>query len=275
MRRTIPCTLVPSLAVLLLACGPADKQAAASRPDEPQKDAAPVTQMTSPAGDAAAKEGATKAPAADAKPAEASAPAAALEKSDDPAIQKMREFIAAQKDDKTAAAWKTKLAKPPKLEFDPAKKYFWLLNTSEGPIKVRLMPDVAPMHVSSTIYLTEIGFYDGLTFHRVFPGFMAQGGDPLGNGRGGPGYQYDGEFSPKATHSKPGILSMANAGPGTDGSQFFLTFKATTPLDNKHTVFGEVVEGMDNLKKIESFGQPDPLPPTKVLKIDSAKIVAE
>ena len=80
------------------------------------------------------------------------------------------------------------------------------------------------MHVGSTIYLTHLGFYDGVPFHRVIPGFMAQGGDPTGSGRGGPGYKYAGEFDPKVTHDKPGLLSMANAGPGTDGSQFFITF---------------------------------------------------
>jgi cyclophilin family peptidyl-prolyl cis-trans isomerase len=94
----------------------------------------------------------------------------------------------------------------------------------QGPIDVKLLPDVTPMHASSTIYLTRLGYYDGLAFHRVIPGFMAQGGCPLGTGTGGPGYEYDGEFSPTVKHDKPGILSMANRGPGTDGSQFFLTF---------------------------------------------------
>jgi cyclophilin family peptidyl-prolyl cis-trans isomerase len=116
------------------------------------------------------------------------------------------------------------------------------------------MPDVAPMHVSSTIYLARLGFYDGVIFHRVITGFMAQGGDPLGQGTGGPGYNYDGEFSNSARHDRPGLLSMANAGPGTDGSQFFLTFVATPHLDDKHTIFGEVVEGMETVQELEKRG---------------------
>jgi cyclophilin family peptidyl-prolyl cis-trans isomerase len=116
------------------------------------------------------------------------------------------------------------------------------------------MPDVAPVHVSSTIFLTRLGFYDGLAFHRVITGFMAQGGCPLGTGTGGPGYQYAGEFDKKAKHDRPGLLSMANAGPGTDGSQFFLTFVPTPWLDGKHTVFGEVTEGIDALKALEKRG---------------------
>ncbi len=116
------------------------------------------------------------------------------------------------------------------------------------------MPDIAPMHVSSTIYLARLGFYDGVIFHRVITGFMAQGGDPLGQGIGGPGYNYDGEFSPSARHDRPGLLSMANAGPGTDGSQFFLTFVPTPHLDDKHTIFGEVIEGMETVKELEKRG---------------------
>ncbi len=192
----------------------------------------------------------------------------------DAGVARAREFIAEQKIDKTKAGWKTQLPKPPKLTFDPARKYFWVIDTSEGEIRVQLMPDVAPMHVSSTIYLAELGFYDDLKFHRVIKGFMAQGGDPLGNGTGSPGYQYAGEFSPTVKHSKPGLLSMANAGPGTDGSQFFLTFLPTPHLDNKHTIFGEVVGGMDVVKKLESFGSAQG-PTTKPLLMKTTKIVVE
>jgi cyclophilin family peptidyl-prolyl cis-trans isomerase len=126
--------------------------------------------------------------------------------------------------------------------------------TNKGPIVIRFMPATAPMHVTNFIYLTKLGFYDGLSFHRVITGFMAQGGDPLGNGMGGPGYAFAGEFAPNVKHDKPGLLSMANAGPNTDGSQFFLTFVATPWLDGKHTLFGEVVEGMDVMKKLEAAG---------------------
>lgn len=169
-------------------------------------------------------------------------------------IAQIDEFIAAQKIDKSGN-WKTSLPKPPKLQFDPSKTYYWVIETNAGdPIKIKLMPDVAPMHVSSTIYLAKLGFYDGLPFHRVITGFMAQGGDPLGNGTGGPGYQYDGEYDPQVRHDKPGLLSMANAGPGTDGSQFFLTFVPTPHLDGKHSIFGEVTEGMETVKKLEANG---------------------
>ncbi len=130
------------------------------------------------------------------------------------------------------------------------------------------------MHVSSTIYLTRLGFYDGLPFHRVITGFMAQGGDPLGRGTGGPGYKYDGEFDSKVRHDKPGILSMANAGPGTDGSQFFITFVKTPHLDDRHTIFGEVVEGMGTVKELEKRGSGSGRP-SEPLKIESAKITLE
>lgn len=167
--------------------------------------------------------------------------------------------------------WKVKLTKPEQRQFDAAKDYFWVLETNKGTIKIKLMPDVAPMHVTSTMFLTEKKFYDGTTFHRVIPEFMAQGGCPLGTGTGSPGYQYAGEFNPKVKHDRPYLLSMANAGPNTDGSQFFITFKATPWLDGKHTIFGEVVEGQDTVKKLEAAGSPQGKP-TEELKIIKATI---
>ena len=173
----------------------------------------------------------------------------------DQAIKQSQEFIAKQQVDKQQKGWKTQLTQPEQLTFTEGKAYFWDLQTSEGLLSIKLMPDTAPMHVSSTIYLTQLGFYDDLIFHRVIPGFMAQGGDPIGNGTGNPGYRYEGEFSDETSHNKAGILSMANAGPGTDGSQFFITFKPTPFLNGKHTVFGEVVTGQeDSLTKIEALG---------------------
>ncbi len=164
--------------------------------------------------------------------------------------------------------WKVKLTKPQQRQLDATKDYFWVLETNKGAVKIKLMPDVAPMHVTSTMFLTEQGFYNGTTFHRVIPDFMAQGGCPLGTGTGGPGYQYAGEFNPNVKHDRPFLLSMANAGPNTDGSQFFITFAATPWLDGKHTIFGEVVEGQDTVKKLEAAGTPQgkPREPLKILK---------
>ena len=174
---------------------------------------------------------------------------------DDPAIEKINNFINKQQINKTDSSWKTSLTNPPLLTFTSGKDYFWDLETNQGKLSIKLYTDSAPVHVSSTIYLTKLGFYDGLTFHRVIPGFMAQGGDPLGTGAGNPGYKYQGEFSGNKSHNKAGILIIANAGPNTDGSQFFITFKPTPYLDGKHTVFGEVVAGYeDSLAKIESLG---------------------
>ena len=172
----------------------------------------------------------------------------------DTALDAIDEFIAAQSVDTSRDRWRTRLAQPPQADFDADSAYYWDLETNVGNIRVRFMPDVAPMHVSSTIYLTRLGFYDGLTFHRVITGFMAQGGCPLGSGTGGPGYDYGGEFDPSVRHDRPGLLSMANAGPGTDGSQFFLTFVETPWLDDNHTIFGEVTDGMDTLRALEQRG---------------------
>lgn len=173
----------------------------------------------------------------------------------DPALNTIDRFITKQAVDKTNPAWKTTLSKPPLLTFTQGKDYFWELQTNQGNLTIKLFTDSAPMHASSTIYLTKLGFYDELNFHRVIPGFMAQGGDPLGNGTGNPGYKYDGEFNSDIGHSEPGMLSMANSGPSTDGSQFFITFNATPHLDGNHTVFGKVVTDLeDSLTKIEALG---------------------
>jgi cyclophilin family peptidyl-prolyl cis-trans isomerase len=178
----------------------------------------------------------------------------AKQKDEDKAMQQIDQMIAKAQVDKSKPNWRTSLSKPEVAAFDSSHSYFARMQTNKGTILIKLMPEIAPMHVTSFAYLTKLGFYDGLSFHRVITGFMAQGGDPLGTGTGSPGYRFDGEFSSKVTHSKAGRLSMANAGPGTDGSQFFITFVPTAYLDGKHTIFGEVVEGMDTLKKIEQAG---------------------
>ncbi|MFT4721717.1 MAG: peptidyl-prolyl cis-trans isomerase B (cyclophilin B), partial [Candidatus Azotimanducaceae bacterium] len=150
--------------------------------------------------------------------------------------------------------WRQQLSKPAMMTFESGKSYYWDLKTNKGDMRFRLFHETAPMHATSTIYLTQMGFYDNLIFHRVIPGFMAQGGDPTGTGSGDPGYRYAGEFAGNLSHDKPGLLSMANAGPGTDGSQFFITFKATPFLDGKHTLFGELISGTETLKALEAKG---------------------
>ena len=119
------------------------------------------------------------------------------------------------------------------------------MQTSQGEIHIELFENEAPNTVANMIELSEQGFYDGLVFHRVINDFMIQGGDPLGTGSGGPGYRFQDEIHSDLKHSGPGILSMANAGPNTNGSQFFITHKATPWLDGKHSVFGKVIQGMD------------------------------
>jgi cyclophilin family peptidyl-prolyl cis-trans isomerase len=136
------------------------------------------------------------------------------------------------------------------MVIDPSKRYTATISTGKGDFVVELFADKAPRTVNNFVFLARDGYYDGVTFHRVIPGFMAQGGDPTGSGRGGPGYQFDDEFHPSLKHDQPGILSMANAGPGTNGSQFFITFAATPHLDGKHTVFGRVIEGMEVVRSI-------------------------
>src|ERR1044072_8623988 len=125
-----------------------------------------------------------------------------------------------------------------------------VIETNKGTIKFELLEEDAPKTTENFRLLAERGYYNGIIFHRVINGFMIQGGDPLGQGTGGPGYNFADEFHPKARHDKAGMLSMANAGPNTNGSQFFITLGPTPHLDNRHSVFGEVVEGLDVVKKI-------------------------
>jgi cyclophilin family peptidyl-prolyl cis-trans isomerase len=134
---------------------------------------------------------------------------------------------------------------PPEMSIDPKKKYTAVLDTDKGVITLELFADKAPKTVNNFVFLAGQGFYDGTIFHRVIADFMAQGGDPDGRGTGGPGYRFADEFHPSLKHDKPGVLSMANAGPGTNGSQFFITHVPTPWLDGKHTIFGQVISGMD------------------------------
>ncbi len=125
------------------------------------------------------------------------------------------------------------------------------ISTAKGDIVIELYDDLTPNTVANFVKLAQEGFYDGLTFHRVIEDFIIQGGCPRGDGRGGPGYKFDDEFHPQLRHNGPGILSMANSGPNTNGSQFFITHVATPWLDNKHTVFGKVIEGQDVVDAIQ------------------------
>jgi len=186
-------------------------------------------------------------------------------------VQTIDQQIANARVDRSRADWRTKLSKPTKVAFDPSRKYFAIMKTGKGTLGVRLFADTAPMHVTSFVYLAGLEFFDGLPFHRIIDGFMAQGGCPLGTGTGGPGYRMDGEFNPSVRHNRPGVLSSANAGPGTDGSQFFLTFVETPWLDGKHTIFGCVEEGHDVLAALESVGTPEGRPRAKIA-IESVRI---
>jgi peptidyl-prolyl cis-trans isomerase B (cyclophilin B) len=193
---------------------------------------------------------------------------------EDPAIAAILTQANAAAIDRSNPLWRTRLPRPTAATFTAGKTYVWRLATDKGELIINFRPDVAPMHVTSTIYLTVLGFYDTLTFHRIIKGFMAQGGDPLGNGRGSPGYAYAGEFSPSATHDGRGVLSMANAGPNTDGSQFFVTFSAQPGLDGKHTVFGKLAGGLDALAAIEAGGTAGEGTP-QIARITRASVAVE
>ncbi len=139
---------------------------------------------------------------------------------------------------------------PPEMAIDTARPYTATIVTDKGEITIQLFADKAPKTVNNFVFLARQGFYDGVTFHRVIPGFMAQTGDPTGTGSGGPGYTFADEFSPDLKHDGPGIVSMANSGPNTNGSQFFITYAAQPHLDGVHSVFGRVTAGMDVLEKL-------------------------
>ena len=140
---------------------------------------------------------------------------------------------------------------PPAMQLDETKSYTATIKTNRGDIVIDLHADKVPNTVNNFVALARDGFYDGITFHRVIADFMVQCGDPTGSGRGGPGYRFNDEFHPELVHDGPGVLSMANAGPNTNGSQFFITHVATNWLDNKHSVFGKVRSGQDVVDAIQ------------------------
>ncbi len=169
----------------------------------------------------------------------------------------------------TEKQWKN----PPAMTIDNKKKYQATLHTEKGDIVLELFADKTPVTVNNFVFLSKEGYYDGVIFHRVIENFMVQGGDPTGTGRGGPGYTFKDEFHPSLKHDKPGILSMANAGPGTNGSQFFITHVPTSWLDGKHSVFGQVVGGMDVLMSIppRDPGRPE-YPGVKINRVTITEI---
>jgi cyclophilin family peptidyl-prolyl cis-trans isomerase len=138
----------------------------------------------------------------------------------------------------------------PAFTIDPGRDYIATLHTERGDIVIQLFPDKAPLAVNSFVFLARSGWFDNTTFHRVISGFMAQAGDPTGTGRGNPGYFFDDEIHPTLRFDKPGVVAMANQGPDTNGSQFFITYAAAPHLDGVHTIFGQVFSGMDVLAKL-------------------------
>lgn len=140
---------------------------------------------------------------------------------------------------------------PPEMQIDEEVTYEATIKTDKGTITLELYPEHAPKTVNNFVFLAEEGFYDGLSFHRVIPDFMIQGGDPTGTGRGGPGYQFEDELAGNPLKHERGVISMANAGPNTNGSQFFITHAPQPHLDGRHTVFGRVTDGQEVVDEIE------------------------
>ena len=139
---------------------------------------------------------------------------------------------------------------PPAMEIDPTKSYQATIETNRGVIELQLSPEYAPKTVNNFVFLAKQGFYDGVTFHRVISNFMIQGGDPTGTGRGGPGYRFEDEFKGNPLKHETGVISMANAGPNTNGSQFFITHAPQPHLDGRHTVFGKVIDSQNVVNAI-------------------------
>ena len=162
---------------------------------------------------------------------------------------------------------------PPEFSLDLSNQYTAIIHTDNGDITIALHAAKAPSTVNNFVFLAEQGFYDGTIFHRVIPDFMVQGGDPTGTGRGGPGYRFNDEIDASLRHDGPGVLSMANAGPNTNGSQFFITHVATPWLDGKHAVFGHVSDGMDVVNSIPPRNPDRPEYPG--IKISAVTIISQ
>lgn len=152
-------------------------------------------------------------------------------------------------------------SRPPEMQIDTDRTYRVTIETDRGDIELELYPEHAPKTVNNFVFLAREGFYDGVTFHRVIPDFMIQGGDPTGTGRGGPGYRFEDELQDNPLKHETGVISMANAGPDTNGSQFFITHSPQPHLNGRHTVFGRVVGGQD---VVDSISQGDVMKSVKV-----------
>lgn len=153
---------------------------------------------------------------------------------------------------------------PPEMQIDSKKTYRITMETNRGTIELDLYPQYAPITVNNFVFLTQQGFYDGITFHRVISDFMIQGGDPTGTGRGGPGYRFEDEFRKNPLKHETGVISMANAGANTNGSQFFITHSPQPHLNGRHTVFGKVVSGQD---VVDAIRQGD-----KMIRVDAEEL---
>ena len=162
--------------------------------------------------------------------------------------------------------------KAPEMRIEPGTSYRAVLDTTQGRVAVDLLAEQAPVTVNNFVFLAREGFYDGLIFHRVIDGFMIQGGDPNGTGTGGPGYQFEDEFRPDLRFDGPGILAMANAGPNTNGSQFFITMADTPHLNGRHTIFGRVAEGMEVVEAISKLPTDHQDRPTEDARIERVTI---
>ena len=168
----------------------------------------------------------------------------------------------------------TGYAQPPRMTIDPTASYTATFHTDHGDMVVELFAAAAPITVNNFTFLAGEGFYNGVIFHRVIPDFMIQGGDPEGTGRGGPGYQFEDEFDSTLVFDRAGILAMANAGPNTNGSQFFITVGPTPRLNGAHTIFGRVLQGQevaDAISKVSADANNRPSEPVAVRAIEIAK----
>jgi len=203
---------------------------------------------------------------------------------EDPAIAEIAAFIAShdvtlggERIDKSRSAWRFFVPKPPKVAFTPSKTYVWRLTTSHGPLNVRLFTADAPHHCSAILYLAMLGYFDGLGFPRVIQQFLAQGGDPRGDGTGDPGYALDLEISPNLKHDRPFIVSTANSGEGTDNSQFFVTFRAVPSLDGRYSIFGELhdEESKKTARVMDALGSLVEGPPSEKITILSSTYTVE